>query len=1018
MTKRRSTKRALLLSALSLLMCVSMLIGSTFAWFTDSVTSKNNIIKSGNLDVELDYIKVVDGVATDWATVKDQDNIFNKDALWEPGHVEVVYLRVSNKGSLQLKYQLGVNVYKEIIGKNEKGEDIKLSDYLVFKTIEIDEQDVATFTRESAKAEAGTVTGLKDYNGQTTALEVGGVDYLALIVYMPETVGNEANYRGTDVPTIELGINLYATQHTAEEDSFDKFYDKDAWNNAMKVYNEADLATAIKNVEDGGLIVIADDLTLEKGVNSGSTWYEGYYYNGDKSFTIDLNGKTLTNAGTKINDYLLLFKNDGEKANTITLKNGTLEATSSAYCAICTSTTSTQKITINLENVNLIGNNSNGAVAKIRGGAELNVKAGTVITGKNSFAGIEAAGNNTVVNIFDGAEIYQNGTSSYAGSLVGASGGATVNVYGGSGVSAKGGFIAMTSGGTINVSGGEWIANTDGTYANSNMSVLIAQSDNRAKSVVNVYGGTFKGGYNCYGNVAGDAQINIFGGNFNANPATYVENGYKAVENNGKFTVLQGDVVATDTASLTNALANGGNIALGAGDFTMSTTSKDVTIVGTKDTKVSLPANQVSGNGNAITIEGVTIIGNDNGNYYSTLFNGATKVVYKNCDIYNQLTTYADTEFIDCNFYNTFANDYSVYCYSGNEIKFDGCSFDTKCSKAIKVYHEGTCTHNIYVNDCTFTTETANKKAAVEIDSSYNTYHVYFTGENTINGAYTKLWNSDPGEDMGTNVYFDGYKYDETGFGVDQDGNYGIFNADGLMAFKNHISANAFAHSIWGKTFTLLSDIDATGLTWSTVMLNTPNVDCDGFTVDGNGHTIKNLTIDGAMFHSTANGKNSDVATVFKDLTFDNVTVNGNYHTGIIWSQIYGDIELNNVHVINSNVTGMCNVGALIGRNGDEGASTVKFTNCSVKNTTVTSTGGGDNCGASAFLGMALRVPNANAIKEATLELSFENCVAEGNTLVSAAGHQGGGIYATADVSNETWNTPVVVNAFTNFSNK
>ena len=53
MTKKRSTKRALLLSALSLLMCVSMLIGSTFAWFTDSVTSGKNKIQSGNLDVEL-----------------------------------------------------------------------------------------------------------------------------------------------------------------------------------------------------------------------------------------------------------------------------------------------------------------------------------------------------------------------------------------------------------------------------------------------------------------------------------------------------------------------------------------------------------------------------------------------------------------------------------------------------------------------------------------------------------------------------------------------------------------------------------------------------------------------------------------------------------------------------------------------------------------------------------------------------------------------------------------------------
>ena len=53
MTKQKSTKRALLLSALSLLMCVSMLIGSTFAWFTDSVTSGNNKIVAGNLDVAL-----------------------------------------------------------------------------------------------------------------------------------------------------------------------------------------------------------------------------------------------------------------------------------------------------------------------------------------------------------------------------------------------------------------------------------------------------------------------------------------------------------------------------------------------------------------------------------------------------------------------------------------------------------------------------------------------------------------------------------------------------------------------------------------------------------------------------------------------------------------------------------------------------------------------------------------------------------------------------------------------------
>ena len=53
MTKQKSTKRALLMSALALLMCVSMLIGSTFAWFTDSVTSAGNKIQAGTLDIEL-----------------------------------------------------------------------------------------------------------------------------------------------------------------------------------------------------------------------------------------------------------------------------------------------------------------------------------------------------------------------------------------------------------------------------------------------------------------------------------------------------------------------------------------------------------------------------------------------------------------------------------------------------------------------------------------------------------------------------------------------------------------------------------------------------------------------------------------------------------------------------------------------------------------------------------------------------------------------------------------------------
>ena len=354
-----------------------------------------------------------------------------------------------------------------------------------------------------------------------------------------------------------------------------------------KAVSAAAFLDAVKNVKDGDTITLDSDIIFTKDartLNSG-TWYDGLYYVGDKSFTIDLNGYTICQDGA-VNDYLLNFKNEGSKANTITIKNGTIDAGTAAYCALCCSSTQENKLTINLEGVTLYNNNSGGATIKWRGGAELNVKAGTKIIGKDSYVGIECYNSN--VNIYDGAEIYQNGTSSYVGCLVGVSGNGTVNVYGGYGKGAQGGFIAMTSGGTINVYGGQWIANTDGTYANGNKSVLIAQSEKGAKSIVNVTGGTFKGGYNCYGGAVGDAQINISGGNFNADPSGYLAEGYLTLMNNNIWTVrsstlesgeydgtleFKGDLIINgDVTIKTLKATNGGTIKI-ANDKTLTLTN-------------------------------------------------------------------------------------------------------------------------------------------------------------------------------------------------------------------------------------------------------------------------------------------------------------------------------------------------------------------------------------------------------------------------------------------------------------
>ena len=132
MTNAKTTKRALLSSIVSLVLCFSMLLGTTFAWFTDSVTSANNVIKSGNLDIKLEYWK-----ENGWVDVAGKSDILS-NTLWEPGVTEVAYLRVENAGSLALKYQLGVNIVSETPGVNVAGNEFYLSEYLMFDVVTID----------------------------------------------------------------------------------------------------------------------------------------------------------------------------------------------------------------------------------------------------------------------------------------------------------------------------------------------------------------------------------------------------------------------------------------------------------------------------------------------------------------------------------------------------------------------------------------------------------------------------------------------------------------------------------------------------------------------------------------------------------------------------------------------------------------------------------------------------------------------------------------------------------------
>ena len=97
----RQTKRALLISIVVMLVCLCMFTSTTWAWFTDEVTSAENKIQAGNLKVDLELLDKETGI---WNSLKESKApIFNYDR-WEPGYVDAKILKIENEGSLALKW--------------------------------------------------------------------------------------------------------------------------------------------------------------------------------------------------------------------------------------------------------------------------------------------------------------------------------------------------------------------------------------------------------------------------------------------------------------------------------------------------------------------------------------------------------------------------------------------------------------------------------------------------------------------------------------------------------------------------------------------------------------------------------------------------------------------------------------------------------------------------------------------------------------------------------------------------
>ena len=226
------TKRALLTSVLALVLSLAMLAGSTFAWFTDTASTGVNRIVSGNLDVGLQYWGVGEDGKKTWLTAENSEELFDKNALWEPGYTQIVYLNVENNGNLTLTYAMQITPVHEMVGVNVEGEEFKLSDYIKFGwtafTVDGDGAPVA-LDREAAQTGVGdgAQLGTTLHRQAAKPLAADAEELVALVAWMPENVGNEANY-STVQPTIELSLKVLATQAAVESDSFNNTYDEDA----------------------------------------------------------------------------------------------------------------------------------------------------------------------------------------------------------------------------------------------------------------------------------------------------------------------------------------------------------------------------------------------------------------------------------------------------------------------------------------------------------------------------------------------------------------------------------------------------------------------------------------------------------------------------------------------------------------------------------------------------------------------------------------------------------------------
>ena len=312
MSKSNLTKKALISSVIALVLCATMLLGTTFAWFTDTVESSGNIIKSGDLEVKMYWADQLAGEQTEWVDVEETDSaIFDYD-LWEPGYSQVRYVKIANTGNLALKYMLNIvptgdtSALAEVIDVYFAKVDANFTAPTTFADVTADDGGLvkvgtlADLIADPDGAAYGVLLpeeGAESYNEEEALeleAETGSVT-VCLVLHMQESAGNE--YENMSIGS-EFTLSLIATQFTYENDSFNNDYDANAsyptvtFTEGTHVLNET-------------LVAIGDktDAVAVSGTDTQVNITGGYYQGSwalyaNEGATVDINGGTFKSTGS------------------------------------------------------------------------------------------------------------------------------------------------------------------------------------------------------------------------------------------------------------------------------------------------------------------------------------------------------------------------------------------------------------------------------------------------------------------------------------------------------------------------------------------------------------------------------------------------------------------------------------------------------------------------------------------------------------------------------------------------